>query len=74
MTVLDKFTESYAKRDLKIAISLIAPDADIVIYGTSADEKRIGPEKIKIQFERDWSQIENPALEHKWTKSQPLAM
>jgi uncharacterized protein (TIGR02246 family) len=65
--VLDKFAESYAKRDLKSAMSLIAPDADVVIYGTGADEKRVGPKEIKAQFERDWSQIEDPALEYNWT-------
>ncbi len=65
--VLEKFAESYAKRDLKSAMSLIAPDADVVMYGTGADEKCIGPEKIKAQFERDWAQIEEPALEYNWT-------
>ncbi|AKB18697.1 MULTISPECIES: nuclear transport factor 2 family protein [unclassified Methanosarcina] len=64
--VLDKFAESYARRDLNSAMSLIAPDADVVIYGTGADEKRLGPEEIKAQFERDWTQIEEPALEYKW--------
>jgi ketosteroid isomerase-like protein len=65
--VLEKFAESYAKRDLKSAMSLIAPDADVVMYGTGADEKCVGPEKIKAQFERDWAQIEEPALEYNWT-------
>ncbi|KKG10208.1 nuclear transport factor 2 family protein [Methanosarcina sp. 2.H.A.1B.4] len=65
--VLDKFTESYARRDLKSAMSLIAPDADVVMYGTGADEKRVGFEEIRAQFERDWSQIEEPALEYNWT-------
>jgi uncharacterized protein (TIGR02246 family) len=64
--VLDKFAESYARRDLNSAMSLIAPDADVVIYGTGADEKRIGQKEIKAQFERDWAQIEEPALEYKW--------
>lgn len=64
--VLDKFAESYARRDLKSAMSLIAPDEDVIMYGTGADEKCIGPEKIKIQFERDWSQIEEPGLDYKW--------
>jgi len=67
MAVLEKFAESYAKRDLKSAMSLIAQDADVVIYGTGADEKRIGPEEIKAQFECDWSQIEDPSLEYNWT-------
>jgi len=64
--VLDKFAESYARRDLKSAMSLIAPDADVIIYGTGADEKRIGQEAIKTQFERDWAQIEDPGLEYNW--------
>lgn len=64
--VLDKFAEGYAKRDLKSVMSLIAPDADVVMYGTGAEEKRVGPEAIKAQFERDWSQIEEPALEYNW--------
>lgn len=56
--VLDKFAESYARRDLKNAMSFIAPDADVFMYGTDADEKCAGQEAIKAQFERDWSQIE----------------
>lgn len=64
--VLEKFAESYAKRDLNSAMSLIVPDADVVIYGTGAEEKCVGPEKIKAQFERDWSQIEEPSLEYNW--------
>ena len=64
--VLEKFAESYARRDLKSAMSLIAPDADVTIYGTGADEKCVGPEAIKAQFERDWSQIEEPGLEYNW--------
>jgi uncharacterized protein (TIGR02246 family) len=64
--VLDKFAESYARRDLKSAMSLIAPDDDVVIYGTGADEKRVGQEAIKTQFERDWAQIEDPGLEYNW--------
>jgi uncharacterized protein (TIGR02246 family) len=62
--ILDKFAESYARRDLKSAMSLIAPDADVIIYGTGADEKRVGQEAIKAQFERDWAQIEDPGLEY----------
>jgi ketosteroid isomerase-like protein len=66
-SVLEEFAESYAKQDLKTILSLIAPDDDVIMYGTSTDEKRIGFKEIKAQFERDWSQIENPALVYKWT-------
>lgn len=64
--VLEKFAESYARQDLENAMTLIAPDADVILYGTGADEKCVGPEKIKAQFKRDWSQIEEPALEYNW--------
>jgi uncharacterized protein (TIGR02246 family) len=64
--VLEKFAEGYTKQDLKAVLSLIAPDPDVIMYGTSADEKRTGQKEIKIQLERDWSQIDNPSLEYKW--------
>ena len=64
--VLNGMAESYAKRDLKGLLSLIAPDADVVMYGTGADEKRIGQEQIKIQAQRDWSQTESSALDYDW--------
>jgi ketosteroid isomerase-like protein len=66
MAVLEEFADSYAKEDLKTIMSLVSTDDDIVMYGTNADEKRIGFEEIKAQFERDWSQIEEPAFEYKW--------
>lgn len=66
MAVLEEFAESYAKQDLKTIMSLVSTDDDIIMYGTNADEKRIGFKEIKAQFERDWSQIEEPAFEYKW--------
>ena len=55
------------KQDLKTALSLIAPDTMSLCMARSADEKRIGLKEIKAQFERDWSQIEDPSLEYNWT-------
>lgn len=65
--VLDEFVESYAEQDLERAMSIIAPDADVVIYGTGAKEKCIGSKEIRTQFEKDWSQIEKPVLKYNWT-------
>lgn len=65
--ILDEFVESYAEKNLERVMSIIAPDADVVMYGTGAKEKCIGSKEIRAQFERDWSQIENPALKYNWT-------
>jgi ketosteroid isomerase-like protein len=56
--VLSKMTESYEKRDMEGLMACFAPDADTVMYGTGADEKRVGPAEIRYQAERDWDQTE----------------
>ena len=66
-TVLNKLAEGYAKRDLAGILSLLAPDRDAVMFGTGADEKRIGLAEIKAQAERDWSQSEATSLTYGWT-------
>jgi uncharacterized protein (TIGR02246 family) len=65
--VLDRFTEGYARRDLETLLALFAPDADVVLYGTGADEKRVGLAEIRAQAERDWSQSEAVSLTYGWT-------
>jgi hypothetical protein len=40
-------------------MALCASDADVVLYGTGADEERVGPVQIRTQVERDWSQTES---------------
>lgn len=65
-TVLDKVTEGYAKRDLALLLSAFAPDPDVVMYGTDADEKRIGKAGVQAQAERDWSQTESAAVIYEW--------
>ena len=64
--VLDKFAEAYAKRDMTLLLSMIAPDPDVVMYGTGADEKRIGQAGIQAQAERDWSQAESASITYDW--------
>jgi hypothetical protein len=65
--VLDKVTEGYAKRDMALLRSAFAPDPDVVMYGTGADEKRIGLAEIQAQTERDWSQAEAAGMKFGWT-------
>ncbi len=67
MAVLNKISECYAKRDLEGLLALFAPDSDNVMYGTGADEKRIGLAEFKAQAERDWSQAESASIAYGWT-------
>jgi ketosteroid isomerase-like protein len=60
---LKSFAKSYERRDLEGVLSHIAPDEDVILYGTGADEKRVGPKEIQEQVERDWAQTDEIAME-----------
>jgi ketosteroid isomerase-like protein len=66
MGVLNKFMETYQKRDIEGLMSLFPPDDDQVMFGTGADEKRIGRDQIRFQAERDWIQTEALAFNFTW--------
>jgi len=66
MGTFNRLLEAYETRDGRTLSSLFVPDSDVVLYGTGADEKRIGPTEIKVQFERDWSQSEAASLKFNW--------
>ena len=63
LAVLDKFMETYQKRDIEGLMGLFAPDDDQVMFGTGADEKRVGLKEIQKQVERDWAQTDEIAME-----------
>jgi uncharacterized protein (TIGR02246 family) len=63
---LERLADAYASRDLAKFMACFAPDADVVLYGTGADEKRVGPEAIRTQVERDWAQTETAAMVFSW--------
>jgi uncharacterized protein (TIGR02246 family) len=65
--VMDRLAMAYAKRDLAMLQSTFAQEPDVVMIGTGADEKRMGPEEIRIQAERDWAQTDDAALTYDWT-------
>ena len=67
MAVLNTMAECYARRDLEGLLATCAPDPDHVMYGTQADEKRMGLSGIKAQAERDWSQSNAASIEYGWT-------
>lgn len=63
---IKKLTEAYKVRSLKDLMERFVPDADVVLYGTGADEKRIGPEQVRTQVERDWAQTESIEMSFVW--------
>jgi ketosteroid isomerase-like protein len=65
IAVLKKFTDSYKKRDMDGLLSVMAPDRDVVLFGTGVDERRVGLAQIKAQAERDWSQSESASMAYK---------
>lgn len=67
LTVLNKFAEGYVKRDVDGILALFAPDPDVIIFGTGADEKRVGLTEIRTQVERDFSQSDSATLTYEWT-------
>jgi ketosteroid isomerase-like protein len=64
---MDKVAEGYAQRDLQRFRAAFAPDPDVVMFGTGADEKRVGLDEIEVQAKRDWSQSDSTALAFGWT-------
>jgi ketosteroid isomerase-like protein len=66
MAVVDKFNETYARRDIDGLLALFAPDSDLVLFGTGADEKRVGLAELKFQAERDWAQSDSISFEFGW--------
>jgi ketosteroid isomerase-like protein len=64
---LRKFVDAYANRDMKALMECFAPDDDVVLYGTGADEKRVGFQEMRAQVERDWAQTDSIAISFTWT-------
>ncbi|HEV2459045.1 MAG TPA: nuclear transport factor 2 family protein [Ktedonobacterales bacterium] len=67
LATLEQFKQAYEHRNMGHLLALFAPDADVVLFGTGADEKRIGLAEIQAQAERDWAQAEAFTLEWGWS-------
>ena len=63
MAVLNKLNEACAKRDMDGVLECYAPDTDLVVLGTGADEKNIGIDQLKAQAKRDYLQSEAAYME-----------
>jgi ketosteroid isomerase-like protein len=66
MAAMKKLSDAYAKRDVKAVLATLVPDPDLVILGTGADEKCLGPEQAKKQVERDFAQSQSSSMEIGW--------
>ena len=64
---LSQFAEAYASRDLAKIRSLFVQDSDLVLYGSGADEKRLGVAEVEVQAKRDWAQTEAAKISYEWT-------
>jgi ketosteroid isomerase-like protein len=67
MATLEQFKQAYEQRDMEHLLALWAPDPDVVLIGTGADEKRVGLAEIQMQAERDWAQSVALSLEWGWS-------
>lgn len=67
MSVLQTMASAYRERDLQKMLGVMGTDADVLMYGTGADEKRVGIAEIQKQAERDWAQSESTDIVYDWT-------
>lgn len=67
LAVLEAYSDTLAARDMAGMLALFADDADVVLFGSGADERRVGKEALRVQAERDWSQSEAMALKYQWS-------
>ncbi len=55
--------EAYAKRDLNGVLAFWAPDPDIRLIGSGADEKSVGVNGFAKILRRDWEQSDSASVE-----------
>jgi len=63
---LEKLARAYKARSMNDVMECFAPDEDVVLIGTASDERRVGPEQIRTQVERDWAQTESIEMSFSW--------
>lgn len=60
------FGDAYRRRDPAALLALFAADADVVFIGTGVDERRVGPDELKAQIERDVAQSDAVSFDWDW--------
>ena len=57
--MMNDFMRDWESRDTDTILAHFAPSATLCLYGTGADEKRVGLDEIQVQLERDFAQSES---------------
>jgi hypothetical protein len=73
---LNDFMRDWESRDKDAILSHFAPGTTLSLYGTGADERRVGLDEIKFQLERDFAQSESLRCVLDWNLvgiSEPVA-
>ena len=66
MAVVNQLVEAFTKRDVASCLALFAPDPDVIFIGSGADERCIGLDEVKTEFERAFSQSEEASVQLGW--------
>lgn len=63
---LNDLMDVWESRDVDAILSHFAPSSTLSMYGTGADEKRVGLDEIRFQIERDFAQSESFSVTLDW--------
>ena len=61
--VLDRWRDAYASKDVDALLKTFSDDDDVLVFGTGADEVRLGQEQLREQAQRDFDQSDSLELE-----------
>jgi ketosteroid isomerase-like protein len=63
---LNDLMSDWESRDVDAIMSHFAPSSTLSLYGTGADEKRVGADDIRTQIKRDFGQSESMNVTLDW--------
>lgn len=69
MAVPYKLAEAYARRDIDALLGLFANIREVSWIGTGADERRVGREELRHQFERNLEQSDVLLFRFEWVRA-----
>lgn len=63
---VNKFLDAFARRSTDECLACFKSSDSTMAFGTAVDEKSIGIEALREQFDRDWSQSLSASLQMTW--------
>ncbi len=66
---VNRFLDAFERRSTDECLACFKPSDSTMAFGTAADEKSIGIEALRKQFDRDWSQSLSASLQMTWHTS-----